>query len=192
MQAGPERAVCDQTARYGRRLGWYALVRALKPRVVVESGIDKGLGTCVLAAAVMKNKEEGHGGLVYGLDIDPKAGFLFTEPYNRFGKILCGDAAATLETFAEKSIDLFIHDSNHDPLYEQKEYQTVQSRLSERGVVVSDNAHGTMELMRFAESTGRRFLYFQEKPLNHFYPGSGIGVAWKETKAKGRGTLKPQ
>ena len=35
---------------YGRRLGWYALVRALKPRTVVETGADKGLGSCVLAA----------------------------------------------------------------------------------------------------------------------------------------------
>ena len=42
--------VADSNMGYGRRIGWYALVRALKPRTVVETGVDKGLGSCVLAA----------------------------------------------------------------------------------------------------------------------------------------------
>ena len=32
----------DPVARYGRRMGWYALVRAMKPKVVIETGVEKG------------------------------------------------------------------------------------------------------------------------------------------------------
>jgi hypothetical protein len=32
----------DDQAFYGRRIGWYALVRVLKPLVIVETGTEKG------------------------------------------------------------------------------------------------------------------------------------------------------
>src|ERR1051325_2590265 len=63
--AGPDRHNSDVEPRYGRRLGWYALIRATKPRVVVETGVDRGLGTAVIAAALMRNAKEGFPGLVY-------------------------------------------------------------------------------------------------------------------------------
>src|SRR5207247_2252213 len=59
----------DSEARYSRRIGWYAFVRAMKPSIVVETGIDKGLGSCVIAAALIKNIEEGYSGYYYGTDI---------------------------------------------------------------------------------------------------------------------------
>ena len=54
--------IADLNVGYGRRIGWYALVRALKPRVVVETGVDTGLGSCVLAAALLRNRAEGYEG----------------------------------------------------------------------------------------------------------------------------------
>jgi hypothetical protein len=55
----PARHSCDTEPRYGRRLGWYALIRATKPSVVVETGVDRGLGTAVIAAALKRNADEG-------------------------------------------------------------------------------------------------------------------------------------
>ena len=43
----PDRHNSDVEPRYGRRAGWYALVRATKPKVIVETGVDRGLGTAV-------------------------------------------------------------------------------------------------------------------------------------------------
>src|SRR5262245_11569822 len=57
--AGPDRHNSDAEPRYGCRLAWYALVRAARPKVVVETGVDRGLGTAVLAAAMKRNAEEG-------------------------------------------------------------------------------------------------------------------------------------
>lgn len=176
-RASRYRGVADPEPRYGRRLGWYALIRALKPRVVVETGVDKGLGSCVIAAALRRNAAEGHPGKSYGTDINPEAGYLVCGPYAEFAKVLYGDSIATLERLTEP-IDLFINDSDHSAAYEAAEYRTIRKHLSPGAVVVGDNAHVTGCLLDFADAEGWAFLYWQEKPREHWYPGAGIGVAF--------------
>ncbi|MGZ8216732.1 class I SAM-dependent methyltransferase [Methylomagnum sp.] len=176
--ASPDRSVADPTPRYGRRLGWYALVRATKPNVVVETGIDKGLGACVITAALRRNAEEGHGGRYYGTDINPHAGYLLHGAYAEHGEILYGDSVASL-TALNAMIDLFINDSDHSAEYEALEYQTIRDKLSADALVLGDNAHVTDTLLDFANDSGRHFLFFAERPLSHWYPGAGIGIAFK-------------
>jgi predicted O-methyltransferase YrrM len=176
MTAG--RRTVDPDVQYGRRLGWYAFVRATRPRVVVETGIDKGLGSCVLAAALMRNELEGHPGRYYGTDINPRAGYLFSGIYGRYGSILYGDSITSLEEL-DGVIDLFINDSDHSASYEELEYKTVAKKLSSQAVILGDNAHCTDRLLQFALATERQFVFFSEKPQNHWYPGAGIGVAFR-------------
>ena len=167
----------DHAVHYGRRLGWYAIARAVKPSVIVETGVDKGMGSCVLTSALARNAAEGHDGRYYGLDINPKAGYLLTGELSRFGEILYGDSIETLRKF-DRPIDLFINDSDHSADYEMREYETVQSGLSPGAIILGDNAHYTDRLLTFASATNRRFLYFQERPAAHWYPGAGIGIAF--------------
>lgn len=167
----------DLNMGYGRRLGWYALVRALKPRTVVETGVDKGLGSCVLAAALLRNRAEGHPGRYFGTDINPHAGWLFQGPYREAGEILYGDSIESLQRL-DGPIDLFINDSDHSAEYEEREYACIASNLSPQAVLLGDNSHVTDKLYQFAAATGRRFLFFSEKPSDHWYPGAGIGAAW--------------
>lgn len=89
--ANPDRHNSDLEPRYGRRLGWYALLRATKPRIVVETGVDRGLGTAVMAAAMKRNTQEGFPGVVYATDIIPDCGHLLAEPYKKHVVILLGD-----------------------------------------------------------------------------------------------------
>lgn len=70
------RGLADKQVRYARRIGWYAIVRARRPGHIVETGVDKGLGSCVLAAALLRNAAEGHPGRVSSIDINPEAGYL--------------------------------------------------------------------------------------------------------------------
>jgi hypothetical protein len=162
----------------GRRMGWYMFARALKPRVVVETGVEKGLGACVLVEALKRNADEGNPGIYYGTDISPDAGYLFSGDYRRYGKILYGDSVTSLRLLTEE-IDLFINDSDHSAEYEAAEYRTIESKLSAQALVVGDNAHCTTKLLEFALATGRSFSFFQEEPQNHWYPGAGIGVAFR-------------
>jgi predicted O-methyltransferase YrrM len=162
---------------FGRRLGWYAIARALKPRVVVETGVAKGLGSCVLTAALARNSSEGHPGRYYGLDINPSAGYLLAGKYKQLGEILYGDAIASLRRL-DAVIDLFINDSDHSPEYEMAEYRTVAPRLGPNAILLGDNSHVTDQLLLFARATDRQFVFFRETPLRHWYPGAGIGIAF--------------
>lgn len=171
----------DNEVHFGRRVGWYALVRALKPKTIIETGVDKGLGSCVLAAALKKNHQEGHEGRFYGTDINPHAGYLLSGEYASYGKILYGDSIESLKNF-EGVIDLFINDSDHSADYEAQEYLTVADKLSEQAVILGDNSHCTNKLLEFSLAAGRHFIFFGAKPENHWYPGAGIGISFKRQK----------
>jgi methyltransferase family protein len=171
----------DPIPRYGRRIGWYALVRATKAKVVIETGVEKGLGAMVLCAALLRNAREGAEGRYYGTDIDPGAGMLLCEPYRSMGQILYGDSIETLSKFTE-SIDIFINDSDHSGAYEGREYQVIAPLLSKRAVIIGDNAHVTDELVKFSREAERQFVFFREEPENHWYLGAGIGLSFKDTR----------
>ena len=177
-------AFADGEARFGRRLGWYVLVRILKPRVVVESGIDKGLGTCLIAAALQRNDTEGSPGRLYALDIQPGAGWLVQAPYDSVVEFLIGDSHATLREMREP-IDLFVHDSDHSYEHEAGEYRIIRERLSDRSLVLSDNAHKSTALMDFAESVDRDYYFCPEQPENKFHSANGIGAV-SMAKPKGQ------
>jgi hypothetical protein len=55
----PERYRTDGAPLVGRRMVWYAIARATKPKVIVETGVDQGMGAAVLCAALSRNTSEG-------------------------------------------------------------------------------------------------------------------------------------
>ena len=149
----------DISVEYGRRLGWYAFARALKPKVIVETGVDHGVGACVLASALLRNKSEGFLGRYYGTELRPEAGQFFSGKYASVGEIIYGDSIESLNLFPE-SIDLFINDSDHSAQYEYNEYLTISNKLSSKAVILGDNSHGTNCLSRFSREKKRRFVFF--------------------------------
>jgi predicted O-methyltransferase YrrM len=154
-------------------------VRALKPAQVVETGVDKGLGTAVLAAALLRNAEEGHPGRVTAIDINPEAGYLVrTGAWADVVDLVCGDSLRALAALA-RPVDLFLHDSDHTTAHERREFTTVEASLSPSALLLTDNVTKTSVLSEYAEKTGRQFLAFTERPLRHWYPGDGIGAAWR-------------
>jgi len=177
VRASEYRAITDPVVRYGRRIGWYVLIRCMKPRVVVETGVDKGLGSMVICVALKRNSEEGVLGHYYGTDFVPTAGWLLTSPYRSFGTFLIGDSIESLTKF-DQTIDLFINDSDHSDDYEAREYEVVAGKLSPAAIIVGDNAHETRILADFAARRGMAFLFFKEEPEGHWYPGAGIGLAF--------------
>ncbi|MEQ1746947.1 MAG: class I SAM-dependent methyltransferase [Saprospiraceae bacterium] len=177
VKTSPLGIFADPKAKFGRRLGWYVFVRVLKPKLVVETGVDKGMGAVLLCAALLRNRAEGHPGQYYGTDINPKAGYLLDGPYREVGSILYGDSLESL-TNLQQPVDLFINDSDHSPDYEYREYVAIQARLHEKSILLSDNADVCPALLNFSLETGRQFLFFQEVPQEHWYPGAGIGMSF--------------
>jgi hypothetical protein len=168
----------DIRPAYGRRLGWYAVARASKPAVVVETGVDHGVGACVLCAALLRNAAEGRPGRYYGLDIAPSAGRLLAGPYADVGEMVFGDSIESLNRF-QQAIGLFVNDSDHTEDFEAREYDAMLAHLAPDAIVLSDNSHVTDALARFSVRQGRRFLFFREVPKDHWYPGAGIGASFR-------------
>ena len=167
------RGLTDEKVRIARRAGWYAVVRAIQPEHVVETGTDKGLGSLVLAAALLRN---GKGSLTT-MDINPDSGFLISDAYADVTRVQRGDSISLLSELTEP-VDLFIHDSDHSAAHEAAEFRAVESHLTPSAIVLSDNSHITGELAAWAEATERTFAFFREEPKDHWYPGAGIGAAW--------------
>jgi len=163
----------DRQAFFGRRIGWYAIVRATKPSVVVETGTEKGLGSLVLAEALIKN---GAGRLIT-IDMEPSSGLLIGAEYVGVIERVINDSLLAISKIDQ--IDLFIHDSDHSAEHESREFEILRSRLTADAIVLSDNSHATTELANWSLQNGRRFMYFAEEPLKHWYPGAGIGVSMK-------------
>lgn len=176
--AADRRGLADRRVRYARRIGWYAIVRAIRPKHIVETGVDKGLGTCVLASALLRNAADGDPGRVTSLDINPEAGYLAkSEPWASVVDIVIGDSLASIKQL-DRPVDLFLHDSDHHTKHERREFSTVEPKLASGARLLTDNVTMTNVLAEHAEKTGRRFLAYRETPDRHWYPGDGIGIAW--------------
>tara|TARA_B110001450_G_C17571493_1_gene460968 strand:- start:73 stop:918 length:846 start_codon:yes stop_codon:yes gene_type:complete len=173
----------DTKVEFSRRIGWYAFARALKPKIIVETGVHHGVGACVLTRALMINNDEGFQGKYIGIDINRNMGKLFQSPLNDFGQILYGDSLESLNKL-NCEIDLFINDSDHSASYEMKEYELVNHKLSPQAIILGDNSHVTNELSKFSMKNGRNFIFISEKPKNHWYPGAGIGVSSPKIEKK--------
>ncbi|MEU1601891.1 O-methyltransferase [Micromonospora matsumotoense] len=172
------RGLADRRVRYARRVGWYAIVRATRPAHVVETGTDKGLGSCVLAAALLRNAAEGHPGRLTSLDVNPEAGYLArSAPWSDVIDLVVGDSVTAIAAL-DRPVDLFLHDSDHSHDHERRECDAVEPKLAPGAILLTDNVTTTGVLAEHAERTGRRFLAYRETPLGHWYPGDGIGVAW--------------
>ena len=172
LASNPFRRVCAKEPHWARRLGWYAIVRAAEPDHVVETGTHLGLGSCVIAAALLKN---GHGRLTT-IDIDPDSGYLISEPWADVIDRRVGSSIEELATM--RDVDVFLHDSWHTYDFETKEFTAVEPNLRPGAIILSDNAHDSSALSDWAERTGRHYLFFKEHPRNHWWPGDGIGAAW--------------
>jgi hypothetical protein len=172
LSTNPTRRICATEPHLARRYGWYAIVRALQPENVVETGTALGLGSCVIAAALLRN---GHGRLTT-IDIDDDSGYLIDEPWAGVIDRRIGSSVDELAKMHD--VDMFLHDSLHTYEYETKEFTAVAPNLRADAIVLSDNAHDSAALSHWAEQTGRRYLFFREQPVDHWWPGDGIGAAW--------------
>jgi predicted O-methyltransferase YrrM len=171
----PLRYRTDLEPHVGRRLVWYAIVRMTKPALVVETGVDQGMGAVVLCAALKRNAAEGYPGQYRGTDINPQAGYFLRGEYAKFGQVLYGDSLQSLAKL--NNIDVFINDSDHSADYELAEYEMIKDKLTSGAIILGDNAHVTSKLADFSLRNGRRFIFLAEEPAHHWYRGCGVGVS---------------
>jgi hypothetical protein len=161
---------------FGKRIGWYALARLLKPALIVETGVHDGLGSLLLLRALERNVDEGGPGRLVSFDINPAAGWIAGS--HPLWELRLEPTRDGLDPLLARSpeVGIFIHDSLHTYENERFELRTAGARLAGDGVLISDNVHGTHALADTCEELGLEYTEFHERSRGHFYPGGAMGA----------------
>jgi hypothetical protein len=168
--------------RYAKRCGYYAMVRLMRPRSVVETGTHDGLGSSVLARAMQRNAEETGSppGVVLTFDVNPDAGWLIPPPLEPLVRRHTGMTRDTLGPTLALSppVELMIHDSLRTSENERFEFEMViKHAVGGRLVLICDDVETTQELEKICTDRGGSFGVFRERPKDHFYRGDAMGLA---------------
>lgn len=139
----------------------YGLVRELKPKTLIETGVCNGVSTAVILAALERND----GGALYSIDLPeytdtdyeegtfwegkkgaviPKGnppGWLIPDKYRERWHLILGRSQEKLPELLDElgEIDFFIHDSEHSYECMTFEYQQAWKYLKPGGLLVSDD-----------------------------------------------------
>lgn len=147
----------------------YFLIRKLKPKQVVETGVAGGISSGFILQAI---KDNGVGRL-YSIDLPfqwycygeselhldslpagKMSGYLVPESLRKNWKLIIGDTKRELPKLMKKlgKIDLFFHDSEHTYDTMLFEYNLVWPKLTKNGVLVSDDVEFTEAFNDFTKS----------------------------------------
>ena len=186
LQAGYEEywGIVDPSTRYNTgRLGYeegvrlYALVRKLRPRVAVETGVCNGFSTAFVLLALERN---GTGELhsidlpeVVGADYEPgrfwegkqgaaippgkEPGWMIPAELRERWRLTVGRSQEELPPLLERlgTIDLFVHDSEHSYECMDFEFRAAWPALRDGGALVADDWNWNDAFAELARDAGR-------------------------------------
>jgi predicted O-methyltransferase YrrM len=162
----------------GNRLLWYALTRATKPRLIVETGVYQGLGSLTLLRALDRNAAEGHDGELIGIDADPRAGVVVPERLAGRWRKVVGFTSDVLEReVAGREVDMLIQDTPHTYDNASFEYGVAVAHAGPLLVLIDSGGGVTPALRDSCAGRDARIGKFQERPRDHFYTPAGTQVA---------------
>jgi hypothetical protein len=146
----------------------YALARALRPDVVVETGVANGVTSSFLLQALELNGA----GELHSIDLPPKG----TDP-SLVGRLVPAELRSrwTLHRGASKKVlpgllgdlgpvGLFVHDSRHTWRNVSRELGTISPRLAQPAAVIVDDAERHAALQEWGEKAGAVRVELVEEP----------------------------
>lgn len=159
----------------------YVLVRATRPRWVVETGISSGYSARLILEALRRNADGGHldsiGIDVFGLTKDRlddpagmggrRVGWLIPESLKDLWTLHLGTSEEHLpKLLAARSdpLDLFLHDSLHQYPTMRWEYTTAWPRIPPKGFLASHDVHANRA---WPEFVGQQGLTGRDEELDH-------------------------
>lgn len=139
----------------------YALIRAVRPEVLVETGVANGFSTAYALRALDRNSC----GRLYSIDIDHRefvphgeeVGWVVPTRLRERWDLHLGDARDLLPPLLDElgRIDVFVHDSLHTYEHMRFEYETACPHLRPGGYLVSDDVLWNDAFPEFATSVPR-------------------------------------
>lgn len=124
----------------------YAVIRALKPDVVVETGVASGVSTSYLLLALAKNCR----GVLHSIELGDASylpagkapGWIVPEWLKPRWHLHVGDAVSLLPAVLAElpEVDVFIHDSLHTYEHMKFELETAYRHIRPGGLLLADDA----------------------------------------------------
>jgi predicted O-methyltransferase YrrM len=124
---------------------FYIMMRALKPKEIIETGVGFGRTTSLLLAALRHNGS----GRLLSIDLpnrgrfhigDSETGILVPKDYRDRWELVVADAVYELPRRMQGSkLDVFIHDSRHTYSHMAYEYCLAEMHLPHNGIIISDD-----------------------------------------------------
>jgi predicted O-methyltransferase YrrM len=156
----------------------YLLVRAARPRVVVETGVLYGASSAHILAALVRNG----GGELHSLEIgrdtrEPPHDHFVPQDLQPHWTLIIGDSRQELPSLLKRCapIDMFLHDSLHTFDHMTWEFQTALPHLNPAGILTSDDILNPPSLLGvFQETAFPAFCKRRQVPYATF---QNLGVA---------------
>ena len=166
----------------GNRLAWYVIVRACKPKLIVETGIYLGLGSLTLLRALERNTEEGMPGELMSFDNVPSAGNVVPEPMHRRWRRFVGTTQDMLPpALKDRSVDMLFQDTPHTEENQRFEFGAAFAHAAPR-LLLLDASGGKAPTLRTICSERRGAYHHVPMPSRgHIYPGAAITFAVFDT-----------
>jgi len=157
----------------------YVLTRLRAPRVVVETGVWRGMSSWTILAAL----ERSGSGTLVSVDFPPldavqrvEVGHLVPGELRSRWRLELGPSRQVLPPLLREyaPVGIFVHDSDHTYFNMMREFAQGWRALAPGGVLVSDDVEANDAFLRFARRCGRQPYVVQKQN-----PQSFLGVLVK-------------
>lgn len=158
--AYPQRYAIEE----GSSLLLYALVRSLRPRVVLETGVANGHSSFYILSALLAN---GYGRL-HSIDRSAQVGGLITDRERDMWRLHVLRKSDLKKSFLQilealPPVDLFLHDSDHTYPWMSFELNAAMEKLTAHAALVVDDCDSCFAFIDFCERQGVRPAVLVEK-----------------------------
>ncbi len=162
----------------GNRLGWYVLIRALRPKLVVETGIYNGLGSLTLLRALERNRQEGTPGELISFDRNEAAGWLVGEANRRHWQRVVGETGDALEqTLGNRPVGALFQDSDHSVEIQRLEFGAALVNAAPTLLLVDASGRQTPVLEQLSRKHRADYRCVKLGAVDHWYQRGALAFA---------------
>jgi predicted O-methyltransferase YrrM len=142
----------------------YVLVRSLRPKIVLETGVADGHSSFFILNAMRANDY----GLLHSIDCSARVGSLVADEERERWKLHVLDLRDLKRSFAEvlqdlPPLNLFLHDSDHTSAWQSFELAAALKRLAPGGILASDDCDSCYAFLDVCRDAGLRPAFLVEK-----------------------------
>jgi predicted O-methyltransferase YrrM len=135
---------------------FYILVRKIRPKIVVETGVSFG----ITSSFILQAMEENGFGTLYSIDLPfqfatkEEVGMAVPKRLRHRWNLILGDSKIELPRLLKDvgSIDVFFHDSLHTYEHMMFEFKTAWPKIKKNGYLISDNIDQNNSFIDFCKA----------------------------------------